>query len=146
MQLAQPSTVFSTVIIPQLFPTFLLKLILRLRQTGIQKTCTTLMRVTENHLIWLIDVWNLCLLYAMWNISTSLRLVVSLRLVGHFRMLTVMNDLTVDYSNTLARYFVEQIFQKSLTNLSKVHSRHTEVKSKFEHIIWGKSKLHDKQL
>ena len=140
MQLAQPSTVFSTVIIPQLFPTFLLKLILRLRQTGIQKTCTTLMRVTENHLIWLIDVWNLCLLYEMWNISTSLRL------VGHFRMLTVMNDLTVDYSNTLARYFVEQIFQKSLTNLSKVHSRHTEVKSKFEQLIWGKSKLHDKQL
>ena len=104
------------------------------------------MRVTENHLIWLIDVWNLCLLYAMWNISTSLRLVVSLRLVGHFRMLTVMNDLTVDYSNTLARYFVERIFQKSLTNLSKEHSRHTEVKSKFEQLIWGKSKLHDKQL
>ena len=104
------------------------------------------MRVTENHLIWLIDVWNLCLLYEMWNISTSLRLVVSLRLVGHFRMLTVMNDLTIDYSNTLARYFVEQILQKSLTNLSKEHSRHTEVKSKFEQLIWGKSKLHDKQL
>ena len=51
VQLAQPSTVFSTDIIPQLFPTFLLKPILRLRQTGIQKTCTTLMRVTENHLI-----------------------------------------------------------------------------------------------
>ena len=135
MLLAQPSTVFSTVIIRQLFPTFLLKPILRLRQTGIHKTCTTLMRVTENHLIWLIDVWNLCLLYAMWNISTSMRLVVSLRLVGHFLMLTVMNDLTVDYSNTLALYFVEQIFHKSLTNLSKVHSRHTEVKSKLAHIL-----------